>query len=1126
MTYAINNNSPSVGYIAWSGVHIVFDGVDYTIANGNTNLRYVWWQKSSPAALQVSATFPTLGAEDTIVFINRAGVATSVLDSEVMDGGLVVPGTITSEGIAANAITATHILAGEIRAGKLATDAVIAGNIAASAVSARELTAKSVTAEKLVITGQGSALNDDPNFQDASAWKVSLWGTIPNFTTDSAGYNGINVAQSDTGAGTKSCTTVRPVPVSPGKTYRLSVWARKSADANGVLYLRYEYRDSSNNTGPEGYVGVEGTAVDGTWRKYSGTFTISTGYNQIAPRLLLNYSGTAGWMQAQDLRIEEVIPGELIVDGAITAAKMVAGLMQADNVLTRGLTVRRGDGTVILGAGNPLQVSDAAAGLQNTSIGINQATGAISGIGSGDGQSVANNTDSVIRAPGGGVYTSTAATQAGSLKIRLPQYFTDTMLRFTVEIYEYATGYMCTLEIGGYNYSNSGGAGGAPYWTNVSARVIGGSNVEYPVFFGHDGSKCCVWIDVPTPTTWAYPQVRVRDFFAGFNSFGRDLWATGWGIAFDTGFTNVYGTGAYQYTASVVDTLPGADWSKTARRPANVAALTGSESINNAGITLSTTGALNGAGGGQLKTLPVLDEGERETNRNFTWYNVGTTTEFKHAAAIGLSDADGYWCTLETIKQYNTGSGGFPGYQYAYQMGKTWRRQATTDAGTAFTAWVQDLDRNAYTGDLNATAGATIGTNLNGSFTQSSFDVVMNGQTLIRSGHIIDLKTTNYAEDGSAKPTAGAKLSSSGTALKVASGGFQVGGAIFTDYWFRLVQAIDGAYNGGAASRLIWRGNNDSTVRGGAPNIDCLSIFIGASSQVTAGDTAYFWFNYEIQPTSYDDNLDSMRFGEVELYPSSGAVSPILTQAFNISDRLYYSTTHTDPLNKVKGQFSVAYKPGSSVQGSTANSAYPNLFSGHLRVRMMNAYGPSAWKWFHGGGQAGTATTFGAVMTADTNAPGASPAAGGGGGSGGGGSGGLCPAPWVKIALANGRQVTAGELYDGVRLLAVNDMNLEPIPGGGTVMNLTHRWAQRIKLTLKNGRQSEWSENHRFYVVGRGWVAIQNLRNGDLIAGPEENIVDYVLATGEGQVVSFQVRGAGTYFGDGMLSHNRKVITE
>lgn len=210
-------------------------------------------------------------------------------------------------------------------------------------------------------------------------------------------------------------------------------------------------------------------------------------------------------------------------------------------------------------------------------------SGKIQGVSSGAGLSVSNNEDSVIRAPGGGVFVTNTSTMTGRMKVTLPQSWTNTMMRFTVEVYEYSSGYMCTLELGGYNYLPS------TSWHNVSARVIGGSNVEYPVYFGHDGTKCCVWIGAAPNETWSYPQVRVRDFFAGYSNYLRTQWESGWAISFDT-TAITSGAGANQFTASVLDTLPGANWAKIsgANKPADGA--------NNTYIDAS--GQIQGVSGG------------------------------------------------------------------------------------------------------------------------------------------------------------------------------------------------------------------------------------------------------------------------------------------------------------------------------------------------------------------------------------------------------------------------------------------------------------------------------------------------------------------------------------------------
>ncbi len=144
------------------------------------------------------------------------------------------------------------------------------------------------------------------------------------------------------------------------------------------------------------------------------------------------------------------------------------------------------------------------------------------------------------------------------------------------------------------------------------------------------------------------------------------------------------------------------------------------------GVSLSPTGVLSGGGtSGQMTALPTIDLGDGSffgaRNRNDApgEYPVGTTKQFKTRASLLSTDglapaaADTY-CTLETIKQYVNSSGGGI-YQYAYIGAKTFRRlgpnpaYATPD-GSGWFAWVQDLDRAAYIGDLDASKGAPAGT--------------------------------------------------------------------------------------------------------------------------------------------------------------------------------------------------------------------------------------------------------------------------------------------------------------------------------------------------------------------------------------------------------------------------------
>ena len=164
--YTIQNNSPSSGYIKWSNVNIQYNGESYSVANGYTNYTYVYWLASSPSNFVVSDTFPVLTPADVLVFLNKSGIAMVVPTASILDGGLIVPGSIYAAAIAANTITGNEIAAGAISAselaansviaGKVATNAITAGTVATNAIGAEAIAAGAVTADKIVagaITG-------------------------------------------------------------------------------------------------------------------------------------------------------------------------------------------------------------------------------------------------------------------------------------------------------------------------------------------------------------------------------------------------------------------------------------------------------------------------------------------------------------------------------------------------------------------------------------------------------------------------------------------------------------------------------------------------------------------------------------------------------------------------------------------------------------------------------------------------------------------------------------------------------------------------------------------------------------------------------------------------------------
>lgn len=132
-----------------------------------------------------------------------------------------------------------------------------------------------------------------------------------------------------------------------------------------------------------------------------------------------------------------------------------------------------------------------------------------------------------ITSPGGGAYATTTSPQTGAIKITLPQSWTSTMVRFTVKIYEYTTNESFEVHCGGYTYI------GNPSWVNVFAYIVGAqTNRNFSVRFGHDGSKCCVYIG-ELASVWLYPQVFVTDVELGYTSATIAQWDTGWVVGFE-----------------------------------------------------------------------------------------------------------------------------------------------------------------------------------------------------------------------------------------------------------------------------------------------------------------------------------------------------------------------------------------------------------------------------------------------------------------------------------------------------------------------------------------------------------------------------------------------------------------
>jgi len=90
------------------------------------------------------------------------------------------------------------------------------------------------------------------------------------------------------------------------------------------------------------YLAAANVAANVAWTEYTGVVPVG-GIGYTAPVTikliaLLNYGGSVGYMEVQDFRLEEILPGTLIQDGVITTNKIAANAITAAKIAALTIT--------------------------------------------------------------------------------------------------------------------------------------------------------------------------------------------------------------------------------------------------------------------------------------------------------------------------------------------------------------------------------------------------------------------------------------------------------------------------------------------------------------------------------------------------------------------------------------------------------------------------------------------------------------------------------------------------------------------------------------------------------------------------------------------------------------------
>ena len=145
------DDSPSANYVAWNEHKLYYNGVEYTIASGNTNNKYIYWNGSS-SAYSNSATNPTLTDGQFIIATNISGVhdlAWNAIANQVIGSAYIQTAAIQTAHIENLAVQTAKINDLAVTTGKINSLSVTNAKIGPLAISDDKIASLSVTEAKI-----------------------------------------------------------------------------------------------------------------------------------------------------------------------------------------------------------------------------------------------------------------------------------------------------------------------------------------------------------------------------------------------------------------------------------------------------------------------------------------------------------------------------------------------------------------------------------------------------------------------------------------------------------------------------------------------------------------------------------------------------------------------------------------------------------------------------------------------------------------------------------------------------------------------------------------------------------------------------------------------------------------
>lgn len=276
-------------------------------------------------------------------------VVAGTIDALAITAGTIAAGAVTTNTMTANTINGDRILAESLDANKITANSITAGQIQAGAIGADEIAARSIAAEKLLIGAFNNLIeNSDfaavPQFAGWARSNLAAFNIQANTASPvpAGAPQGLAIVFTEPTNTARHLQTETRLRVLPDERYFLSYWIARNFTV-GTITHRTEAVFFNNTGATLSTVAITPPTAQGatTWTKYTGQVLVPTGAVEMIIRFVFQKTTPSPFPTVwfANPRLTAMARGELIVDGAITAAKMAVNSITADNGAIANLAV-------------------------------------------------------------------------------------------------------------------------------------------------------------------------------------------------------------------------------------------------------------------------------------------------------------------------------------------------------------------------------------------------------------------------------------------------------------------------------------------------------------------------------------------------------------------------------------------------------------------------------------------------------------------------------------------------------------------------------------------------------------------------------------------------------------------